>query len=146
MDTKGRKDMAESRLRPMELRWRGARLRASTPLDFRGDPDPWTPTHAVMAGIANCLTTAFMSLAHSSGLPVISYRVRVGARTENLSCKEAGFSSVILEPEIQVIAEDVERAAQVFGKAVESCFSGDSLRTTVRVEPRFVGVPIAVAC
>ncbi len=71
--------MAESRLRPMELRWRGARLRASTPIDFRGDPDPWTPTHAVMAGIANCLTTTFLALAHSSGLLVIPYRVRVGA-------------------------------------------------------------------
>ncbi len=99
------------------------------------------PEHILVVGTANCLMTTFLTLADGARLPVIFYRMRAGAGLEKLPGKESRFTRIVLEPEIGVAAEDVERAAEVFGEAGKKCLFSESLRTVVQVEPRFVAVP-----
>ena len=99
------------------------------------------PEHILVAGTANCLMTTFLALADGAQLPVIFYRMRAGATLEQPSGRESRFTSILLEPEISVAAEDVERAQEIFGEAEKKCLFSESLRTVAQVEPRFIAAP-----
>ena len=121
------------------------RLAISAPPEFSGDPGVWTPEHLLVAATAGCLMTTFLVIAESSRLPVTSYASKAFGRLEKVPGEGYRFTEIILAPEIGVAGEDLEKAQRVLARAEKSCFISKSLRATVRVEPRFVAAPAAVA-
>lgn len=115
-------------------------LRVSAPPEFSGEAGVWTPEHLLVAATASCLMTTFLSIAEFSKLSVVSYRSKAIARLEKVPGEGYRFTEITLVPEIEVSAEELDKAHKVLAKAEKSCFISNSLRATVQVEPRFLVV------
>ncbi len=115
-------------------------LHVSAPPEFSGAPGMWTPEHLLVAATASCLMTTFLALAEASKLPVTSYRSKAIGRLEKVPGEGYRFTEITVVPEIEITAEDLEKAQKVLAKAERSCFIGNSLRASVQVEPRFLVV------
>ena len=113
-------------------------LHVSAPPEFAGDRGVWTPEHLLVAATASCLMTSFLAVAELSKLPVASYRSKAFARLEKVAGEGYRFTEITVVPEIEIAAEDLEKAQKVLAKAKENCFVGNSLRAALRVEPRFL--------
>ena len=112
-------------------------LHISAPPEFAGDRGVWTPEHLLVAATASCLMTSFLAVAELSKLPVASYRSKAFARLEKVPGEGYRFTEIAVVPEIEIAAEDLEKAQKALAKAKESCFVGNSLRAVLQVEPRF---------
>lgn len=115
-------------------------LHVSAPPEFDGAPGMWTPEHLLAAATASCLMTTFLSIAERFKLPIAEYRSKVVARLEKIAGEGYRFTEITVVPEIEIAAEDVDKAREVLAKAEKYCFISNSLRATVQVEPRFLVV------
>ncbi len=113
-------------------------LHVSAPPEFAGDRGAWTPEHLLVAATASCLMTSFLAVAELSKLPVTSYHSKAFARLEKVPGEGYRFTEITVVPEIEIAAEDLEKAQKVLAKAKENCFVGNSLRAALQVEPRFL--------
>ncbi len=80
--------------------------------------------------------TSFLAVAELSKLPVTSYRSKAFAWLEKVAGEGYRFTEITVVPEIEIAAEDLEKAQKVLAKAKENCFAGNSLRAVLQVEPR----------
>jgi len=146
--------LLDSYLYETDLEWLGKRtgrvkfegmqdLVVSAPPEFSGEPGLWTPEHLLVAATASCLMTTFMAIAEISKLQVHSYKSKAIARLQKVPEEGYRFTEITLEPEIEVDAEDLEKAERILAKAEKNCFISKSLRATVRVEPRFAAAHAA---
>jgi len=115
-------------------------LQISAPAEFAGTPGRWTPEHLLAAATASCLMTTFLAIAERSKLSIAEYRSKVVARLEKVTGEGYRFTAITIVPEIEITAEDLEKARVVLAKAEKSCFISNSLRATLQVEPRFLVV------
>lgn len=113
-------------------------LHVSAPPEFSGDAGVWTPEHLLLAAAASCLMQTFLAVAGASKLSISSYRSKAIGRLEKIAGEGYRFTEITVTPEIEIAAEDLEKAQKVLAKAKESCFVGNSLRTSLQVEPRFL--------
>lgn len=136
----------------VQIEWtgrRGGRLTAeglppldfSAPPEFAGEAGKWTPEHLLAGASASCLTATFLAIAEISKLELTTFRMKAHARLEKIPGEGYRFTEITLAPEIGVAPQDVEKAQRVLSKAEKSCFVNQSLRATVRVEPRFLTAP-----
>ncbi len=139
----------------VQVEWtgkRGGRLMAeglppmdiSAPPEFAGEAGKWTPEHLLIAASASCLTATFLAIAEISKLELETFRMKVYGRLEKIPGEGYRFTEITLAPEIGVAPQDVDKAQRVLDKAEKNCFVNRSLKSTVRVEPRFVPSPVAV--
>lgn len=115
-------------------------LEVAPPPEFAGEVGKWTPEHLLVAAAGSCLMSTFFAIAEISGLTVTSYRSKVLGRLEKVPGEGYRFTALTVVPEIEVAAEDLEKAQKVLAKAEKNCFINNSLRATVQVEPRFLAV------
>jgi peroxiredoxin-like protein len=113
-------------------------LEISAPPEFSGQPGIWTPEHLLVAATASCLLTTYLAIAALSKLETLAWRMRAYGRLEKVPGEGYRFTEITLAPEIEVAAEDVERAEKVLAKAEKGCFISNSLRAKVQVEPKIV--------
>lgn len=115
-------------------------LQVSAPPEFSGVAGVWTPEHLLVAAAASCLMATFLAIAEASKVPVTAYRSKATGRLEKISGEGYRFTEITVVPEIEIAAEDLEKAQKALAKAQKSCFIGNSLRATLQVEPRFLVV------
>jgi peroxiredoxin-like protein len=140
----------------LEANWTGARtglltaddlppLRVAPPPEFSGPGGMWSPEHLLVAASASCLMATFLAIAEISRLPVHSFRLEAKGRLEKVAGEGLQFTEIVLSPEVGVAPENIERGKRLMEKAEKSCLISRSLRTAIRVEPRWIealeGVP-----
>ncbi len=119
-------------------------LAISTPPEFKGEPGLWTPEHLFVAAAEICLMATFIGISEISKLRVSEYRSEARGRLEKTDGQGLQFTEIAITPLIELESiEQQQIAERVMAKAEKTCLVANSMRTTIRVEPRFVGKAVA---
>ncbi|HWR37516.1 MAG TPA: OsmC family protein [Clostridia bacterium] len=108
----------------------------SSPPEFGGEGNMWTPEHFLLSAIASCYLSTFRAIAEHSKFDTVSLDVSVQGVLE----KEPGgyrFTNVRIQPVLTVMHEDEkERGLKLLEKAERACLVSRSLNSTVRLQPK----------
>ena len=103
------------------------------------DPAAVDPEEAFIASIASCHMLWFLSIAADRGYVVERYEDDAVGTMARIAPKKLAITDVALHPRIDFAsghaADDAEVAA-MHEAAHEACFIANSVKTTIRVEPR----------
>jgi organic hydroperoxide reductase OsmC/OhrA len=97
------------------------------------------PEEALVAAVSSCHMMFFLAYARKDGLVVDSYR---DAAEGTLGKDERGkmsITDIVLRPAVSWSGDTVPDAAQILDlhhRAHEACYIGNSVRSTVTVEPQ----------
>lgn len=110
-------------------------FRVSSPPEFKGEANVWTPEDLFVGAIETCLATAFASLVETRHLPVEGYQ----SESEGLLEFAEGryrFTKIVIKP--TVIISDERSASEVL-KALEDahrdCLVANSVSAEVSINP-----------
>jgi organic hydroperoxide reductase OsmC/OhrA len=67
----------------------------SSPVEFQGQPGMWTPEHFLIAAVAGCFVTTFISIAELSKFEVVSLEVSAVGELEKVE-RGLQFTRVVL--------------------------------------------------
>ena len=132
---------------PMEVRWSGDKyafagserdalpeLTLSSPPEFGGPPNVWSPEHLFVASIATCFLTTFEAVARVSQLPIRELNVAAKGELVRGDDRRYRFTRVELTPRVVVADEhDLERALRLIPKAEQACLITRSVSCEVVV-------------
>jgi len=110
-------------------------IKISSPPEFRGEKDAWTPEDLFIGAIETCLMMTFNNIAEKRELEVDAYYSESIGLLE-FSEGQYRFTRVVIRPTI-VVAEDsdIEPTLTAIEDAHRRCFVANSLLTTVVIEP-----------
>jgi organic hydroperoxide reductase OsmC/OhrA len=112
-------------------------MRVTSPPEFGGGPDVWTPEDLFVAAIEVCLMLTFVGIAAKRGLPFANYE----SKAEGLLAWEEGsyrFTRVVVSPSITLFEEQSMAAArEIIERAHATCLVANSVSCEVVVEPAF---------
>jgi organic hydroperoxide reductase OsmC/OhrA len=120
-------------------------ITGGAPREFDGRDSWWSPEHLLLSSLSLCLMTTFEAVAAKTRLPVHGYRCRsegILDRTE----EGLGFTALRLRVELEVDAEDVERARTVMTKAKKHCLVAAALEPVVDIEVSVLTRVMAGVC
>lgn len=110
-------------------------FRVSSPPEFRGERNVWTPEDLFVGAIETCLLMTFISIAQKRGLEIDAYYSESTGLLESVDGRYR-FTRVVLSPTIIVATEeDIEVARLAIERAHRDCLVANSLLTQVVVEP-----------
>ena len=110
-------------------------LRVSSPPEFRGERDVWTPEDFFVASVETCFLMTFAGLIEKRHLAVEAYSSHAEGVLEWVENGYA-FTHVTIHP--TVIVTDMPAVAPVMtalADAKRDCLIARSLRTVVEIEP-----------
>jgi organic hydroperoxide reductase OsmC/OhrA len=102
------------------------------PPEFDGRDDVWSPEALLLASVSLCVETTFRALARRRELLLLGWT----SRSEGIVDKTAtglAFTAIQIEADLDVRAEDVERAKQLAATVERHCLISNSLKTPVTV-------------
>ena len=110
-------------------------IKISSPPEFHGDKDAWTPEDLFIGAIETCLLMTFNTIAEKRELEVDAYYSESTGLLE-YSEGQYRFTRVVVRPTI-VVADDsaIEPTLTAIQDAHRRCFVANSLLTTVVIEP-----------
>lgn len=142
---RGEADFAHGRYsRRHEWRFDGGAVVAASssphvvPLPW-SDPAAVDPEEAFIASIASCHMLWFLSIAADRGYVVDRYEDEAVGTMERIASKKLAITDVVLHPKIDFAPGRAPDAAEIDAMheaAHEACFIANSVKTTIRVEPR----------
>ncbi|HJT16130.1 MAG TPA: OsmC family protein [Thermoanaerobaculia bacterium] len=110
-------------------------FRVSSPPEFRGERNVWTPEDLFVGAIETCLLMTFSSLVLKQELPVDAYYSEAAGLLE-FAEGSYRFTRVVVKPTIIVENEKaVQPVLAAIKRAHRECLVANSLLTTVVVEP-----------
>jgi peroxiredoxin-like protein len=117
----------------------------SSPPEFGGEAEMWTPEHFFLAAISSCFISTFRAIAEFSKFDVVALDVPV----EGVLNKEEGgfrFTDVKVRPVLTIATdEDRERGMKLLHKAERVCLISRSINSKISLEPVVqVSAPTAV--
>jgi len=129
-----------------KLKWTGNRvatlqaedkpdLTVSSPPEFKGEADKWSPEDLFVGAVNICTMTTFLAFANHKDLPLDGYESGGEGLLERV---ESGyeFTKVTLRPKIVVAGEEhIESAKQILHDAHEKCLVSNSIKGEVVLEP-----------
>lgn len=112
-------------------------LEAATPPPFPGGIErTWSPEHLLTASVVSCFMTTFLAIAEKSRLPFLSFNCASSGKLEQVEGRFL-MTEVILKPELKIQSEaDAEKAERILHKAETACLITNSIRCTVKMEPK----------
>lgn len=102
------------------------------PPEFGGREDRWSPEHLLLASLNLCLATTFESFARRARVEVFGYRARASAVLDKRDGRLV-FTGFDVAVELDVRAEDGEKARELVEKAKKHCVVSNALQPPVRV-------------
>ncbi|HXX38957.1 MAG TPA: OsmC family protein [bacterium] len=129
-----------------EVRWSSGRrgftsppgkpgVEISSPPEFRGDPEYWSPEDLFVASVNACTLLTFVAYALREGLDLVAYDSFAEGVLENAG-DGYRFTEVALHPRITVrTEEDVDLARTILDSAHMGCLVSRSVRCAVKVLP-----------
>lgn len=104
---------------------------------FLGDQKRWNPEQLLTAAVSQCHMLWYLGLCARAGVVVHQYTDDAVGTMLTGPDGSGRFTRVVLRPRIVVGAEDqLEKAAELHGKAHDMCFIAQSVNFPVTVEPR----------
>ena len=142
-----RVDLTSGRDRIAELTSPDGHLRAvgvSTPPEFGGPEDMWSPEHLYVAALSSCLMTTFFALADISRLDVASYCDEAMGHLQRGDDRLYSMDRIVLRPHVVVDSEEhIPKALRLLKKAESVCLISRSVRSAVEVFPKAsVSMPV----
>ncbi len=113
-------------------------LTVSSPPEFKGIPNVWTPEDLFVAALEICQMSTFLSFGGRKELPLISYTSSAEGVLENVDGKYR-FTKITVTPTI-VVGDSwtAEQVRQLVQAAHDHCLIGNSMTATVVVEPTII--------
>jgi organic hydroperoxide reductase OsmC/OhrA len=115
----------------------GARpeIAISTPPEFGGDAELWSPEHLLLASLSSCFYATFRALAARKGVPFGDLACRATGTVEK-TAKGLAITSIRLAVELEVESPSLFAIAhELLARAERLCIIGESLRAPITIEP-----------
>lgn len=108
----------------------------SSPPQFEGPEETWSPEHLFVAALSSCLMTTFRSIAHNSKLDVVEYSDDAVGELVRGEDRLYRIETVTLRPRIVISDPDkVDRAIRLINKAEKVCLVSRSVSSEIKLEP-----------
>ncbi len=109
-----------------------AAIAVGAPPQFGGSNEVWSPEELLVGAALECLWTTFEAYARHDSLEFVHWR---GAGTGVLDKGPTGpvFTSIVLSVDMEVAAQDIERARRLLDTAEKHCIISNALRVAVSV-------------
>jgi organic hydroperoxide reductase OsmC/OhrA len=112
-------------------------LPMSSAPSYRGDPTRTNPEQLFVAALSACQALTYLFLAAKNRIPVVGYTDDAEGQLGLVDGKMR-MSHVTLRPQVTLEAgADESRARELVDKAHDGCMIGNSVSTTVDIEPTF---------
>jgi len=112
-------------------------LATSSPPEFGGRPECWSPEDLFAATVNACLMQTFMAFALRSNLGLVSYESEIEGVLERAEGRYR-FTEFTVRPLLMLrTTADAERAQTIMDSAESSCLISESIRANVKVVPEF---------
>lgn len=112
-------------------------LATSSPPEFGGRPEYWSPEDLFVATVNICLMQTFVALAQRTNLGLVSYESEIEGVLERAEGRYR-FTEFTVRPLIALqTAPDVDRARALMETAESSCLISESVRANVRLIPDY---------
>ncbi len=117
----------------------------TSPPEFGGEAEMWTPEHFFLASISTCFVSTFRAIAEFNKFDIVALDVAV----EGIVNKEEGgfrFTEVKVRPVLTIASEEErERGMKLLYKAERACLISRSLNSKLTLEPAIqISSPAAV--
>ncbi len=110
-------------------------LEFSTPPEFGGESEMWSPETLFLAAIASCYVSTFRSISDYSKFDCVALDVTVDGKIE----KEQGgfrFTEVTVRPVLTVANEEqTDKGLKLLLKSEAACLVSRSLKANISLEP-----------
>jgi len=111
-------------------------LYSTSPAEFDGPGDKWSPETLLVAAIGDCLILTFRAVASASRLPWISLSCGVVGTLDRVD-RVLQFTGFEVDARLDVpTGVDPERARRVLEKAEQSCLISNSVKASIHLMPR----------
>ena len=102
------------------------------PPQFGGHADRWSPEHLLLASLNLCLATTFGAYTRRARVELLGYRSRATGTLDKVDGRLA-FTSFEIAVELELRAQDGEKARELMDKAKNHCLVSNALRAPVHV-------------
>lgn len=110
-------------------------LWVSSPPEFKGEADAWSPEDLFVGAASICLMTTFAAYCAQKELRLVSYSCEAEGIME-FTNERYQFTRILLRPKIQVSTEaEREMAEGVIQLAHQNCIIANSIRADVFLQP-----------
>jgi len=110
----------------------------SSPPEFKGIPDVWTPEDLFVSSVEICQMSTFLSFSIRKGVPLISYKSSAEGLLENTDGKYR-FTKITIKPEITVDKSwTKEQIDEIVHSAHNNCLIGNSISADIIVTPTII--------
>lgn len=114
-------------------------LRVSSPPEFKGDADCWSPEDLLVTAASACLLMTFLAYAQREEIEMVRYESDADGALEFAEGRYR-FTEVTLRPRLTFrTEEDAEIAQMVLEQAHRDCIITNSVTALVKLEPK-IGV------
>ena len=111
-------------------------LYSTSPAEFDGPGDKWSPETLLVAAIGDCLILTFRAVASASRLPWISLSCGVTGTLDRVD-RVLQFTGFEVDARLDVpTGVDPERARRVLEKAEQTCLISNSVKAPIHLMPR----------
>ncbi|MEJ2008229.1 MAG: OsmC family protein [Acidobacteriota bacterium] len=110
-------------------------VQVSSPPEFKGDPDCWSPEDMLVAAADACLLMTFLAYSQREELELVKYESGADGTMEFADGRYR-FTEVTLRPRLTFSTEDdAEIAQMVLEEAHRDCIITNSITAAVKLEP-----------
>jgi uncharacterized OsmC-like protein len=110
----------------------------SSPLEFGGKKDTFTPEDAFVASVNMCIHMTFLKVATRARLDLVQYECEAKGETESEIGNIHYFSKVTLRPKIVVKDSSEEKVLRLLKIAEKNCIVSNSVKCLVEVLPDII--------
>ncbi|MDT8066701.1 MAG: OsmC family protein [Terriglobia bacterium] len=107
----------------------------STPPEFGGEAEMWSPETFFLAAVASCFVSTFRAISEYSKFDSVALDVTVDGKIE----KEQGgfrFTELVVRPILTVATdEDTDKGLKLLLKSEAACLISRSLNSKISIEP-----------
>ena len=116
-------------------------LWVSSPPEFKGEADAWSPEDLFIGAAAICLMTTFAAYCAQRGIRLIGYHCETEGTLE-FAGEKYRFTRMVLRPKILVSSEEARPLAEsAIQLAHANCIIVNSVRCDVLLQPSIEVVP-----
>lgn len=113
-------------------------IRISSPPEFRGEHDLWSPEEMFVASVEACHMATFLSFVARSGLQVLAYKSHSNGVLEFID-GDYRFTRVVVFPTITVVRGTAEaEVLSLLREAEKHCLVANSIASIVEVNPTII--------
>lgn len=113
-------------------------VRMSSPPEFKGERNVWTPEEMFVGSLEMCHMTTFLAFAERRNLSIISYRSHANGVLEYVE-GDYRFTRIVIFPTIAVASSAAETVVhEILREAEKHSLAANSIASVVEVSPTII--------